>query len=160
MTQSLDKIDLLKERANISYKEAAELLEQFDGNVVEVLIHLESKREERHQKVREEHYERRQQPKKNAQNVLNEVNSTRFILKNNKNKLIDVPLAIAVIVAVITLPFSIFVLIGLAIAGNQIVIKKKGGKLFKLDQVFQVVTEEETDNEEAKETTEESKKEE
>ena len=41
MNITIEKIDLLKERAQISYSEARDLLEQFDGNVVEALIHLE-----------------------------------------------------------------------------------------------------------------------
>jgi hypothetical protein len=151
MTQSLDKIDLLKERANISYKEAAALLEKFDGNVVEVLIHLESKEETMKTQQREIHQHKRHNHRKSANKVISEVNSTRFILQNDKNKLLDIPLIIALIVSIVTIPFSIFVLIGLAVAGNQIVIKKKGGSAFKLDQVFKVVNEDDLEEETKKE---------
>ncbi|GKT27164.1 DUF4342 domain-containing protein, partial [Aduncisulcus paluster] len=41
MSINLEKIDLLKERANVGYKEAKEALEQCDGDLVEALIWLE-----------------------------------------------------------------------------------------------------------------------
>jgi len=150
MTQSLDKIDLLKERANISYKEAAELLEKFDGNVVEALIYLESNQKQRAQEYRKTVMENKKQFKSEANGFLNQLSSTRFVLQNKKNKLIDVPLLVGLIVGAVTLPFSIFVLIGLAISGNQIVIKKSG-KALKMDQIIKVVNEEDEkkDNENA-----------
>jgi len=150
MTQSLDKIDLLKERANISYKEAAELLEKFDGNVVEALIYLESNQKQRAQEYRKTVMENKKQFKSEANGFLSQLSSTRFVLQNKKNKLIDVPLLVGLIVGAVTLPFSIFVLIGLAISGNQIVIKKSG-KALKMDQIIKVVNEEDEkkDNENA-----------
>jgi len=153
MTQSLDKIDLLKERANISYKEAAELLEKFDGNVVEALIHLETTHKQRAQEYRQTILENKQKVKTEANGFLNQLSSTRFVLQNKKNKLVDVPLLIALIVGAVTLPFSIFVLIGLAISGNQIVIKKSG-KSIKMDQIIKVVNVDDEKDESA--NTEES----
>jgi hypothetical protein len=153
MTQSLDKIDLLKERANISYKEAAELLEKFDGNVVEALIHLETTHKQRAQEYRQTILENKKKVKTEANGFLNQLSSTRFVLQNKKNKLVDVPLLIALIVGAVTLPFSIFVLIGLAISGNQIVIKKSG-KSIKMDQIIKVVNVDDEKDESA--NTEES----
>lgn len=153
MTQSLDKIDLLKERANISYKEAAELLEKFDGNVVEALIHIETTQKQRAQEYRQTILENKKKVKTEANGFLNQLSSTRFVLQNKKNKLVDVPLLIALIVGAVTLPFSIFVLIGLAISGNQIVIKKSG-KSIKMDQIIKVVNVDDEKDESA--NTEES----
>ncbi|WDV44516.1 DUF4342 domain-containing protein [Clostridiaceae bacterium M8S5] len=41
MNISLEKIDALRERADISYKEAKEILEKYEGDLVEALIHIE-----------------------------------------------------------------------------------------------------------------------
>lgn len=43
MDINLEKIDILRERTGVSYKEAKEVLERYDGNVVEALIELEDK---------------------------------------------------------------------------------------------------------------------
>ncbi|KAB3535361.1 DUF4342 domain-containing protein [Alkaliphilus pronyensis] len=45
MDINLEKIDVIRERTGISYKEAKEALEQTDGDVVEALIKLEEKRD-------------------------------------------------------------------------------------------------------------------
>ncbi len=148
MAQSLEKIDLLKERANISYKEAANLLEQFDGNVVEALIHIESKQKEKAKEYKQTVYENKKKASEQTKGFFNEISSTRFVLQNKKNKLVDIPLVIALLVGVVTLPFSIFVLIGLAISGNQIVIKKSGNAL-KMGQIIKVVNVDEQKNEQA-----------
>lgn len=39
--EMLGNIEYLREKANVSYEEAAELLERFDGNVMRVLVELE-----------------------------------------------------------------------------------------------------------------------
>ena len=41
MEITLEKIDLLRKRANVSYKEAKHALEENEGNVVEALAYLE-----------------------------------------------------------------------------------------------------------------------
>ena len=41
MNVSLEQIDLLRKRANVSYEEAKEVLEKFDGDIIEALVYLE-----------------------------------------------------------------------------------------------------------------------
>ncbi len=43
MTSELEKIDLIRARLGVSYKEAREALEQADGDVVQALVNLEEK---------------------------------------------------------------------------------------------------------------------
>ncbi len=38
MNVSLEQIDLLRKRANVSYEEAKEVLEKFDGDIIEALV--------------------------------------------------------------------------------------------------------------------------
>ena len=44
---TLEKLDILRERANLSYQEAKELLELCDGDVVQALIELEHRPKEK-----------------------------------------------------------------------------------------------------------------
>ena len=46
MEITLEKIELVKDRTGVTYKEAKEALEQADGNVVEAIISLEEKIDE------------------------------------------------------------------------------------------------------------------
>ena len=41
MDITLDKIDIIRDRTGVSYKEAREALTQADGNVVDALISIE-----------------------------------------------------------------------------------------------------------------------
>ncbi|EAX48230.1 transcriptional regulator, Fis family [Thermosinus carboxydivorans Nor1] len=45
MEITLEKIDIIRERTGVSYREAKEVLERNGGNVIEALIELESKKE-------------------------------------------------------------------------------------------------------------------
>ena len=38
---TMEQIDIVKTRANVGYKEAKEILEKFDGDVVEAILYLE-----------------------------------------------------------------------------------------------------------------------
>jgi len=42
---TLKKINILKERANLSEEEAKELLERFNGDLIEALIHCEREKQ-------------------------------------------------------------------------------------------------------------------
>lgn len=51
MEITLEKIELVKERAGVSYKEAKEALEAADGSVIDAIIDLEEKKEEEQEKA-------------------------------------------------------------------------------------------------------------
>lgn len=51
MEITLEKIELVKERAGVSYKEAKEALEAADGSVIDAIIDLEEKKEEEQTKA-------------------------------------------------------------------------------------------------------------
>lgn len=48
---TLDKIDIITERTGVSYAEAKEILEKFDGDVVETLIYFGEKSKIKSQKT-------------------------------------------------------------------------------------------------------------
>ena len=47
MDDMLEKIDLIRERMGVSYKEAKDALDQSQGNVLDAIILLEEKKEDR-----------------------------------------------------------------------------------------------------------------
>ena len=150
MSVSIEKIDLLKERTNVSYSEAQEVLQKFDGNVVEALIYLESanrtntKGSTSHTKnqahTRENiHHDKFRQHKKTFKKVLSRLHATHLLIKNDKDSLINLPLTIALPLVLFTLPISIFVLIGVALTGHKIAIVKPNGINFSINQVVEFV---------------------
>ncbi len=142
MTITIEKIDLLKERAQITYSEARDLLEQFDGNVVEALIHLEqhnqtTKPQEPNRRSHHTYHHNRDGMEK-ARGFMSNMHKSRFILKNDENQLINLPLTIATLFTIITMPISLFLLVGTVLTGYKITIVKHDGKKVSIDKVFEV----------------------
>lgn len=138
MAVSLEKIDMLMERANISYKEAKEALEKYDGDMVEALIYLESNektskaKSERTQRreSREKRHERRANKSEfceSCKKTLKKMHKTSFIIYKKGHRLLDIPLTIAVLIILFTLPASLFLLILPYLFGYQIMILNPDG---------------------------------
>jgi uncharacterized protein DUF4342 len=152
MSVTIEKIDLLRERTNITYSEAQEILEKFDGNVVEALISLESnnktnkyssnsyqtssQQEQRQNSHKRQHDHSRH--KETAMKWLKKLHSTSLAISKNGRSLINLPLTIAIPAILFTLPFSVFVLIGVAITGHSISIKRPNGINFSIDKVMDI----------------------
>ncbi len=153
MSVSLEKIDMLMERANISYKEAKDALERFNGDMVEALIYLESNEKtapkmgpandnrHHHQRRHENRYEQRQRRQDNARDFgedlkkfFKKVHETRFIIGRKGRKAVDIPMTIAALMIILTLPVSIFLLILPYLFGYQILILNPNGKKMTFDQ--------------------------
>ncbi len=126
MSLSLEKIDLLMERANVSYKEAKETLEATDGDLLEALIRLE--REEKIAEPEKSKEERQREAKdafkQKSTSLFNDLKETRFKIKKDDRKAVDVPLLAASIVTLVTMPVSIFALAAPYLFGYKIVVGK------------------------------------
>lgn len=112
---SLEQIDLIMQRANVTYNEAKEALEQCNGDTVEALLYLE----------------KADKIKKTAvghncdgfKSFVGKLNATRFILHKNERTYIDVPLSIAILAIIFCAHVSIIALVIALILGIRINIK-------------------------------------
>lgn len=170
MENELKKIDILKERANVTYEEAREALEACDGNLVEALVKLEKedrikpqrpkqerseRRERKERKERpqqEERYERRENRREEMREAGEKLSSHRFILHKGEKVFLDLPTWVALLLIIFTVPFSLFALLLAIIAGFQMQIRSYTGKEYSVDQPIrevaqQVKDEFEKDNE-------------
>ncbi len=148
MSVSLEKIDMLMERANISYKEAKDALERFDGDMVEALIYLEDaqKTGPRARDSREYRHYRHARPN-GAQRPRNDffddmkkffdkMNKTSFIIGKKGKRVLDIPLTVAAIIILLTLPVSLILLILPYIFGYKIVVLDPKGNKVKPEETF------------------------
>lgn len=153
---TLEKIDLLVERAHISYKEAKEALERHDGDLVEALVDVEANRrpsgstrdaykeakrdyKEERKRERDEYkrdrYEYRRDRGHDGWNkfvngtkkVFSQMNRTSFVISDKDKQYLDIPLTVVVILTLITLPFSLLLLILPYCFGAKISIFDKNG---------------------------------
>ncbi len=133
MSLSLEKIDLLMERANVSYKEAKETLEETDGDLLEALIRLEKAEKivEPEKSASEKNRAAKEAIKSKSKSFFNDLKETRFKIKNKEKNVVDVSLLTASVATLVTMPVSIFVLAVPYLFGHKIVVGKESSEVKK-----------------------------
>lgn len=84
---TLEKIDIIRERSNVSYSEAKEALEACDGNVVDTLVYIEKS----HKAHTENLYATKDEFIKWLKDTINKGNVTRIKIKKDDKVVVDVP---------------------------------------------------------------------
>lgn len=132
MNISLEMIDELRKRANVSYEEAKNALEKCNGDVLEALVYLE-----KHSKVKvEEDNSLLTKIKK----LLAKGNSTKFIVKKKEKVAISVPVTLVGVVTIMAPHITILSLgIGL-VAGYRIKFEGKNGEDMKVNKTFDKIS--------------------
>ena len=106
---TLEQIDSIMQRANVSYTEAKNALEQANGDMVEALLILEQ-----NQKIKPTALPK-QSCFKRFKAFVHKLNQSAFIMKKDDHTFINIPLGVAILLFIVCLPFS-FVGIVVALA--------------------------------------------
>ncbi len=123
MTVTLDAIDQLRERADVSYNEAKEALEQAGGDVIEALVYLESK-------MKGEAHNFSEQGKDlyvRARHVAARMHQTRMKVKVKDQTLVELPVTISALGAAVFPKLAALGMIGLLVSHGSIEVK--GGEI-------------------------------
>lgn len=113
---TLEQIDLLMQRANVSYAEAKEALEQCDGDVVEALLYLEKAEKINTQKSASSSNTEK------LTSFIDKLNATTFIMKKKERIYVNVPLSVALVAIILCFHVSILAIIVAIIFGVRIAI--------------------------------------
>jgi hypothetical protein len=127
MKVTLEMIDELRSRVNVTYEEAKEALEENEGDIVKAIISLE-KRKKGNNDYRKSN---REKAEKKVNRTLNKFLSTDFVLKKKEKVYVNIPLWIVLIAGLFTFPFSVITLVILIALGFQMRIVT--GKKTKFD---------------------------
>lgn len=110
MKITLEQIDELRKRANVGYKDAKDALEKFDGDMVDALAYLDGEKKINSSCV-------------NRSNIFGAVkkmiskgNKIKLKITKNDNTILNVPITIVVLVAVLTSPILPFYLAAIVLA--------------------------------------------
>lgn len=122
---TLEQIDLLMQRANVSYSEAKEALEQCNGHTLEALLYLE-KAEKIKTSATHNHSD-------GFKNFIGKLNATRFILKKKEHTYVDVPLSVAIIAIITCFHVSVLAFIVSLAIGVRVDIKGENDLAQKLN---------------------------
>lgn len=112
---NLEQIDLIMQRANVSYSEAKAALEQANGDILEALLLLEQ-----NNKIKTEPTHKQSDTKQKVTSFIDKLNATNFIMKKGSRTYVDVPLSVALIGILLSLPWSILTLVFSIIFGIKI----------------------------------------
>ncbi|MGI5838625.1 MAG: DUF4342 domain-containing protein [bacterium] len=97
MTIDLAKIDLIRERTGLSYRQAKELLESTGGDVVEALIMAESKDKSWQEEIQVKGNELAEK----IREIIHKGNVTKLKVKNGDQTIVEIPVTAGAIGAII-----------------------------------------------------------
>lgn len=125
---SLEQIDLVMQRTNVSYTEAKEALEHCNGDVVEALLYLE--------KVDKIQSTKTTSSADKVTRFINTLNATTFIMQKKDRVYVDVPLSVALIAIILCFHVSVVALILSLIFGVKINIKGENDLANKINSTI------------------------
>jgi hypothetical protein len=103
MEITLEKVELIKDRTGVSYKEAKEALEAADGNVVDAIISIE---ETINMSAQSKLTEQGAQMVERVKDLVKRGNIARIVVKRDDDVLLNLPVSIGV-AGVVLAPFAI-----------------------------------------------------
>lgn len=129
MDISIDKIDTVVARTKVSYKEAKQALERTSGDVIEAIILIEESLED------EEILSKKGEAiLDKVKELVKEGNVTKVIVKRNNKVILNIPVTLAAIGAVLYVKLALLGL-GLAVISNSTIeIIKENGEVIKLNK--------------------------
>lgn len=126
MEITLEKIDLLRKRANVSYKEAKEALEENEGNVVEALAALEEEN-----RIKPEKECNASSAWKKTKKTYIKANGIRLVITKEDATLLNIGIPLALLVTIVAMPLVAAVLILALLTGCRIKFVKNNGEEYK-----------------------------
>ncbi|WP_054743063.1 DUF4342 domain-containing protein [Cellulosilyticum ruminicola] len=134
MEITLEQIDLIMQRANVSYAEAKAALEQANGDILEALLLLEQG-----EKIKSNYTTTQNSCSTNSdkiKNFINKLNATNFIMKKKEHTYVDVPLSFALIFLILSFHISIVAIIVSLVLGVRIHIQGDNDLASKINSTF------------------------
>ncbi|TDX51054.1 DUF4342 domain-containing protein [Orenia marismortui] len=103
--EELEKVDVIRERTGVSYEQALEALREVDGDVLEAIVKLEKEEQNKYRK--EEFQVRGEQVLNKFKELIKEGNVTRIKVKKDDKVLLDIPVNVGVVGAVLSPPLAL-----------------------------------------------------
>lgn len=142
MSVTLEKIEILRERAVVSYAEAKEILIKSNGDVLEALLILENQ-----SKVKGRKTEFFDCCTKNSKGVLgtvkkliNKGNNTKFVISKEGNVITDMPVTLLAIITAVMPPLTIAGVLAAMVTSHKVSFMKPDGKGMKINETLNKVT--------------------
>lgn len=133
MAASLELVEMLRDRARVSYEEARAALEKCEGDIVEALVYLEQQG-----KVK---------PPQTATTCMSgfgeklkqwfkACNETKLVVSKNNRIIIDLSLIVVIIVTVFIPPLTVIGLLVALFTGHKIRLERPGSTDMQINKTF------------------------
>lgn len=126
---TLEMIDQVRERADVSYKEAKEALEATGGDPVEAIILLESRKQKG---IGDNFTEMGNEIMDTLKSLVKKGNLTRITLEKEGKSAVDIPIVAGALGAVFFTPATVAAIIASLVAGYQLKIVKDDGSIIDI----------------------------
>ncbi|MDX9871290.1 MAG: DUF4342 domain-containing protein [Clostridia bacterium] len=127
--ENLEKIDLLRKRANVGYKEAKEALEKNGGDIVEALAGLETDN-----KIRPEKEEQTSSFWSKAKRLYHKGNAIRLVITKDGSTLLNCGLPLVLLLTIFVMPLVIALLILAVLTNCKIRFTKITGEEYNINR--------------------------
>ncbi len=130
---TMEKIDEIRERVDVTYQEAKDALEKCDGDVLEAIIYLENKTT----KFGEFSTKSKEYKKTfidSIKDLIDEGNVTKIVIKKNNQVILNIPVTVGVVSAVFfTGPITVSI-IAAFVSGCTVYIEKEDGETINMNE--------------------------
>ena len=130
MSISLEQIGMLKDRANVSYEEAREVLEKCNCDVVEALIYLEKQDKVKTCKraaIESGVHSTTKKVLSTAEKLFKKGNETKFVISKADKNIVDIPVNVVILATIIAPPVTIVGALGALVTKHKIRFAKPDG---------------------------------
>lgn len=142
MSVTLEKIEILREKANVSYAEAKEILEKSNGDVLEAILLLE-----KDAKIRRGKSEIFDCCSKNSKGVMgtvkkviNKGNNTKFVISKEGNVVTDMPVTLLALITAAVPPLTVAGVLAAMVTNHKISFVKPDGTGMKINDTLNKVS--------------------
>ncbi len=136
MDISLEKIDQVRDRTGVNYKEAKEALEETEGNVIDAIIFLEEKQQvkwfdnisENVTGIGSDIFEK-------IKSIIKKGNVTKILLKRNGEIIMNIPVTAGAVGAIISPPITMAGILAAIATKCKIEIVKTDGEIVDINEI-------------------------
>ncbi|WP_425446097.1 DUF4342 domain-containing protein [Dethiothermospora halolimnae] len=131
MEITLEKIDQIRERTGVSYKEAKEVLERHNGDVLEALIELEASHKSFGQNISSKGDVVLQKIKE----MIKKGNVTKILVKKDGDIIMNIPVTAGALGTILAPPLAAFGLTAALVSRSTIEIVKEDGEIVNVNDM-------------------------
>lgn len=135
MDITLEKIDTVRSRTGVTYRQAKEALEKHDGDVLEVLIELEESEKSWGHNIGQNITNTTDVIMDRLKETLKKGNVTKIVVKRDGNVIMNIPVTAGAIGALLSLPVTALGLTSALVAKCTIEIVKENGDVVNISDM-------------------------